>query len=203
MGDGIQHRGRQCHGSDAGEAGVGDDADPGAERDAEAAAEPTHDVHRLPQRVPPQQRHLDAHAAPYPVRSSERGRPLNTACEHVAWVARLGWDIRPGDEMPESLQIHRMAGSATVALRLPVQRSTRSLNRCPSIAGSEIPGLNIDTQKDKGSAPCSTEPLIVAEWTGLEPATPGVTGRYSNQLNYHSMWRQVPRRVSRDAQVLL
>jgi len=22
--------------------------------------------------------------------------------------------------------------------------------------------------------------------TGLEPATPGVTGRYSNQLNYHS-----------------
>ena len=28
--------------------------------------------------------------------------------------------------------------------------------------------------------------LKLAEWTGLEPATPGVTGRYSNQLNYHS-----------------
>ncbi len=28
--------------------------------------------------------------------------------------------------------------------------------------------------------------VILAEWTGLEPATPGVTGRYSNQLNYHS-----------------
>ena len=27
----------------------------------------------------------------------------------------------------------------------------------------------------------------LAEWTGLEPATPGVTGRYSNRLNYHSM----------------
>ena len=26
----------------------------------------------------------------------------------------------------------------------------------------------------------------MAEWTGLEPATPGLTGRYSNQLNYHS-----------------
>ena len=26
----------------------------------------------------------------------------------------------------------------------------------------------------------------LAEWTGLEPATPGVTGRYSNRLNYHS-----------------
>ncbi len=32
-------------------------------------------------------------------------------------------------------------------------------------------------------------PLIsLAEWTGLEPATPGVTGRYSNQLNYHSLF---------------
>src|SRR6266550_5706117 len=35
------------------------------------------------------------------------------------------------------------------------------------------------------------EPLrfarLLAEWTGLEPATPGVTGRYSNQLNYHSI----------------
>jgi hypothetical protein len=27
----------------------------------------------------------------------------------------------------------------------------------------------------------------VAERTGLEPATPGVTGRYSNQLNYRSV----------------
>ena len=32
----------------------------------------------------------------------------------------------------------------------------------------------------------------LAEWTGLEPATPGVTGRYSNQLNYHSTWRLAP-----------
>ncbi len=29
----------------------------------------------------------------------------------------------------------------------------------------------------------------MADWTGLEPATPGVTGRYSNQLNYQSaLW---------------
>ena len=28
--------------------------------------------------------------------------------------------------------------------------------------------------------------LFLAERTGLEPATPGVTGRYSNQLNYRS-----------------
>src|SRR3989338_8722297 len=28
---------------------------------------------------------------------------------------------------------------------------------------------------------------VLAERTGLEPATPGVTGRYSNQLNYRSL----------------
>ncbi len=27
---------------------------------------------------------------------------------------------------------------------------------------------------------------MLAEWTGFEPATSGVTGRHSNQLNYHS-----------------
>ena len=28
--------------------------------------------------------------------------------------------------------------------------------------------------------------IFLAVWTGLEPATPCVTGRYSNQLNYHT-----------------
>ena len=37
--------------------------------------------------------------------------------------------------------------------------------------------------------------LILAEWTGLEPATPGVTGRYSNRLNYHSLLLDVSLRV--------
>ena len=31
---------------------------------------------------------------------------------------------------------------------------------------------------------------MLAEWTRLELATPGVTGRYSNQLNYHSSRNQ-------------
>ena len=42
--------------------------------------------------------------------------------------------------------------------------------------------------------------FILAEWTGLEPATPGVTGRYSNQLNYHSTWLQI---LTRQKQLLL
>jgi hypothetical protein len=29
--------------------------------------------------------------------------------------------------------------------------------------------------------------ILTAVWTGLEPATPCVTGRYSNQLNYHTV----------------
>ena len=35
----------------------------------------------------------------------------------------------------------------------------------------------------------------MARWTGLEPATPCVTGRYSNQLNYHRIFSKhgVPR----------
>ena len=31
----------------------------------------------------------------------------------------------------------------------------------------------------------------MAERTGFEPATPGVTGRYSNQLNYRSFLERV------------
>ena len=39
----------------------------------------------------------------------------------------------------------------------------------------------------KTAPPVRVEPFLsVAERTGLEPATPGVTGRYSNQLNYRS-----------------
>ena len=41
----------------------------------------------------------------------------------------------------------------------------------------------------KEKARCLSEPLAV--WTGLEPATPCVTGRYSNQLNYHTVFLSV------------
>ena len=35
----------------------------------------------------------------------------------------------------------------------------------------------------------------LAVWTGLEPATPCVTGRYSNQLNYHTIFGLAHKRV--------
>ncbi len=44
---------------------------------------------------------------------------------------------------------------------------------------------NLKLLSKKRRAICSSF-LYLAERTGLEPATPGVTGRYSNQLNYHS-----------------
>ena len=40
------------------------------------------------------------------------------------------------------------------------------------------------TGKKKALSKCFSVKL--ADRTGLEPATPGVTGRYSNQLNYRS-----------------
>ncbi len=42
-------------------------------------------------------------------------------------------------------------------------------------------------KKNEGTRESTPDRVIeMAERTGLEPATPGVTGRYSNQLNYRS-----------------
>ena len=41
-------------------------------------------------------------------------------------------------------------------------------------------------QKTRAAYSCSAGLHILAERTGLEPATSDVTGRHSNQLNYHS-----------------
>ena len=45
--------------------------------------------------------------------------------------------------------------------------------------------MRADTKKAPNGAFCLMQ-KDVAECTGLEPATLDVTGRYSNQLNYHS-----------------
>lgn len=52
----------------------------------------------------------------------------------------------------------------------------------------------INKKKNEKSNPKinnSHSPLSSAVWTGLEPATPCVTGRYSNQLNYHTVWNDI------------
>jgi hypothetical protein len=53
-----------------------------------------------------------------------------------------------------------------------------------TLAGSDADLIRHAAGKRK--TPAFAGVLFLAEWTGLEPATPGVTGRYSNQLNYHS-----------------
>ena len=46
---------------------------------------------------------------------------------------------------------------------------------------------DIPTRKIKKAASCEAAfSILVADRTGLEPATSGVTGRHSNQLNYRS-----------------
>ncbi len=48
--------------------------------------------------------------------------------------------------------------------------------------------LAIYVQQQNKKSPHVCESLILlAVWTGLEPATPCVTGRYSNQLNYQTV----------------
>ena len=47
---------------------------------------------------------------------------------------------------------------------------------------SSISAKAIKNKKDNRSCP-----FVFAVWTRLELATPCVTGRYSNQLNYHTV----------------
>ncbi len=45
--------------------------------------------------------------------------------------------------------------------------------------------------RTKRRTPQGRPPVHLAEWTGLEPATSGVTGQHSNQLNYHSAFAKL------------
>ena len=75
-------------------------------------------------------------------------------------------------------------GAATTsALRLMSQKlcvidvCNSTISVCTAGAPRHTNQVFIGALKDLGE---------MAERTGLEPATPGVTGRYSNQLNYRS-----------------
>ncbi len=58
----------------------------------------------------------------------------------------------------------------------------------PNLAEEHSLEFRVDKRKSHLAVASSLwfQRQFLAEWTGLEPATPGVTGRYSNQLNYHS-----------------
>ncbi len=74
--------------------------------------------------------------------------------------------------------------AAKLSNKKPNQLNYRS-NFCNPdfIWNSEVFSFSTDTKK---ASSFDNAFVVLAEWTGLEPATPGVTGRYSNQLNYHS-----------------
>ena len=93
---------------------------------------------------------------------------------------------------------HQKAGIAGLSAPFPYARTTvqwlldaenakaRSLDRaflsiltCNAVANGQI-------AHSKKAFPIGKAFYLVAERTGLEPATPGVTGRYSNRLNYRS-----------------
>ena len=51
----------------------------------------------------------------------------------------------------------------------------------------ELPDIKLSAASHKKIPHVSREGFyFIAVWTGLEPATPCVTGRYSNQLNYQT-----------------
>ncbi len=58
-------------------------------------------------------------------------------------------------------------------------RALVSIRACNAVANRQI-------AHSKKAFPIGKAFYLVAERTGLEPATPGVTGRYSNRLNYRS-----------------
>lgn len=75
-------------------------------------------------------------------------------------------------------------------LRCPAGKRQRI---CPHTAQHLIQNLifwnreNIRKKKPNNKKACTRQAFLfdLARRTGLEPATPGVTGRYSNQLSYH------------------
>ena len=74
---------------------------------------------------------------------------------------------------------------------VPVRlRTEGSEARHPGDLSADLPRIAGYSENEKRVAILRLQPVdlstSLAEWTGLEPATPGVTGRYSNQLNYHS-----------------
>ena len=75
---------------------------------------------------------------------------------------------------------------STIVRRFGHENEAVNHRRVGGIAANPTSRKGAEKKKVRRSEPFS---LMLAERTGLEPATPGVTGRYSNQLNYRSTVR--------------
>ena len=74
--------------------------------------------------------------------------------------------------------------SSNVRLQALLIPSISMIHRCGGSEGASQRG----TKRKTRHAFAGRAFLKVAGWTGLEPAASGVTGRRSNQLNYHPVW---------------
>ena len=81
----------------------------------------------------------------------------------------------------------RPATTRRVRVRQAMVRIVRlELTRLAALPPQDSVSTNSTISAEKHRKPASRQLKKMAERTGLEPATPGVTGRYSNQLNYRS-----------------
>ena len=110
---------------------------------------------------------------PRPQRPQKKPTPLSRA---GVFLWRSG-----RDSLGPSMALARWA----LSLRYSVQIGCPADLSNPLVYFSRVRARPV--AKKKADPPLGGRRFLVAEWTGLEPATPGVTGRYSNQLNYHSV----------------
>lgn len=96
------------------------------------------------------------------------GSPL--ARDHGEWAGADGCALA---RMTTDVRFARIRGERGEMRR---EREVRRHHRPPA------PPRQPEKTKAPLPAPCEE----LAEWTGLEPATSGVTGQHSNRLNYHS-----------------
>ena len=105
-------------------------------------------------------------------------------------------------QLPETVPVRKVYGlpRASFSRNLAVQALPLAMCLAPPPALRDFHPVEFAHAERTRKSPVK-EPHgagILAEWTGLEPATPGVTGRYSNQLNYHSICLSVRSRCRRD-----
>ena len=97
---------------------------------------------------------------------------------------RKVWSENPGTIGKQYIIILEKTGEEYSAVSSPV------------LQHQGIPGKLTKADNKKPEHLCSGF-SVVAERTGLEPATPCVTGRYSNQLNYRSAFSRRARTIPR------